>query len=611
MKITRDQMRKMTKAGLMRRIFDVNAEEVPVGDITLAGLPGRFFQSIVTQHNEKVQFLLTRCPDGLTEVSLGLQKLLIPTFAEYQTLLDDPDQKKSIRPEYRKAKDFATYQKWVLRQEPIKTVFAEVFMVKAFPAYIPEKHRAKHTFIVGKSGFGKSECLKLLILSSKGVPESEPMTGYPLVNRKRSVLLLDPHGKFAHEMLAQRHFYGDLKAHPDDPDVIYIDPFLGAEDGLFPTLNPFDISQKHYSPYEIEKIAQQLSSVFQSLVEAQFSANMKALMIPCITVLLHRGKQLPTTIFDLQRFLQVKKRGQTSSDCLDLVDWGRRSQNEGIARFFREDFFDRKFNTTKQAMTTRLQALLNNEIFINFLARPSSTIDLEAALNQGKTIIVNCAAGKVGEDIMQVMGRFLVGMAIGIAFNRAKREEETGDPGVVIDLVLDELQNFVSENLKVILAQLRKYNLRFTGACQVLGQDMSPDLTKILTGNTDVQILTHAGANTQRRMALEMNVREEDIQELGVGEFMVRCGVKPALKIKMCDTYIDKRNFVQPAELRKLKGKMVELYYRNQSPPDGISEGNPSLMEGLENMHISNDSREQGSRTPKFGFENPFADLDL
>ena len=647
MKLSAPQLRQMSKTQLMERFFDVSGDERPVATMTIAELPEAFFSLIVRQHNAKIAFMLERLPEELSEHRWDLEQLKIPTLAEFQNLLDDPEQRKQIRSEYRRG-NFEQYRAWVLRQDPIATHFADVFREKRFPVYLPEKYRKRHVFCVGKSGSGKTETLKLLALSAKmgdkdstvsnqqseesiksvkskedsavsnqqseeKSPINDPRTS---VNRSCSFVLIDPHGDFALEMAEQKLYYADFREHPDDPDLIYIDPFLAVQQGKgskhFPTMNPFDVWDKNYTDFELEKMAQQLSGVLQTLVsgnDQKMSVNMETLLIPCLTVLL---KRRGSTLFDLLRFLRPEGNE-------DLLHQGKHSSNAGHRAFFSHSFLEKRFNPTKGALSTKIQSLLNNQAFAHFLAAPRSTIDLEAALNTGKSVIVNCASGKTGHLVMRAMGSFVVGMILGIAFNRA---EKGNAPRIPIWLMIDEMQNFVSDEIKTILAEARKYALHMVLACQVVGQDMTPQLNKIVLGNTSVKLVGNAGADSQMAMSKEINAPLSEFADLEIGEFLVKFGASPAMKVKMRSDYVGKRSMMSQEEWQHLTAYQIDRYYREQeiavhgtmdfSVSSEMEElERAALAEDIGNGNVPDDETNDSERKPKYGSESPFEGLEL
>jgi len=66
----------------------------------------------------------------------------------------------------------------------------------------------------------------------------------------------------------------------------------------------------------------------------------------------------------------------------DLVRQGTELPYKGHRAFFVESFENPEFHSTKHALVSRLQGLLNDPIFANTIAGGHSTIDLEKAMNR-------------------------------------------------------------------------------------------------------------------------------------------------------------------------------------------------------------------------------------
>ena len=91
-------------------------------------------------------------------------------------------------------------------------------------------------------------------------------------------MFIDPHGDVSKEI---SNFYGNDKS----DRVVYINPVL--KNGFTPVINPFQIASDN--PHHIDITTQHLVAVFKELLpSAQFSANMEALLYPCISVLLKK-----------------------------------------------------------------------------------------------------------------------------------------------------------------------------------------------------------------------------------------------------------------------------------------------------------------------------------
>jgi hypothetical protein len=179
---------------------------------------------------------------------------------------------------------------------------------------MPERDRQRHTYVLGKSGSGKSELLKLLVY------------GYLRKPGSATVVVIDPHGDLAEEIAR-------FKEHRKSDRLIYIDPYLDGSGGRMPTLNPFEL--RDTGPQAIDIAAQSMLEAFKQILHnTALTLQMEALLIPCVSVLLNRRG---STLLDLQRFMNDQRNG-------DLVRLGARFDNPAQRLFFRDRFYAKTFD---------------------------------------------------------------------------------------------------------------------------------------------------------------------------------------------------------------------------------------------------------------------------
>src|SRR5512132_1412618 len=110
---------------------------------------------------------------------------------------------------------------------------------------MPERDRQRHTYVLGKSGSGKSELLKLLVY------------GYLRKPGSATVVVIDPHGDLAEEIAR-------FKEHRKNDRLIYIDPYLDGIGGRMPTINPFEL--RDTGPQAIDIAAQSMLEAFKQIL---------------------------------------------------------------------------------------------------------------------------------------------------------------------------------------------------------------------------------------------------------------------------------------------------------------------------------------------------------
>jgi len=404
--------------------------------------------------------------------------------------------------------------------------------------FLKENDRRLHTYVVGTTEAGKSETVKVLIHS------------YVQHSCRVPVIVIDPAGDLVREV-------AQWKEHIGSDRVVYIDPYLAA--GFTPTINPFQLSDT--SDWSKDIAAQQIVSVFQELIKGsaagELTLNMQALLVPCILTLLDRDG---STLADLKRFMID---GHNS----DLVALGEQSPREHIRAFFRHDFAQGRFGPTKGAVATKIQSLLNFQAFANFMCGPS-TIDLEDAINQRKIILFNLGKGRVGPEVSEALGRFIIATLQCIAMRREKLPKHKR---VRTHLFVDECQNFISKSTLTILGETRKFALLGTLIQPGMGFGMSPTVRDDVLRLTNIKIV---GKTTDpkecRHLAALLHVNEEDVASVQRRQFLVQAGDSPTFKLHTASHLADARNCMTALTWRSTVRRQLRRYYREVSPVDDI-----------------------------------------
>lgn len=344
----------------------------------------------------------------------------------------------------------------------------------------------QHAHIVGQTGSGKTELLKTI--------------SYELIrtshrNRDKSIVILDPHGNLATDVLKfvmnkgmglDRLIYLDCDIRATSKTV------LGKEiikDKVNFHFNPFEI--KGFNDAEISGYAETLSQTLFDLVKSDDSPLMQTVLESCIEVLV----RLPnSTLNDLLRFMDDENNA-------DLVAFGGSIPNKIRAEFIRKNFNNKsKLASTKNAVYMRLQKLLGNITFSSIVSS-TSTIDLESAINSGKVVIVNLNKSAMGEEASSVLGKFIVSQIATYSFRRAKLSKNKRKDTF---LLIDEFQNFVIPAVETILAESRKFNLYMILAHQQIGQNMSVQMKHAISGNTALKFASENDSYTLEQMCSQM-----------------------------------------------------------------------------------------------------------
>lgn len=457
--------------------------------------------------------------------------------------------------------------KWIRLEIPILNRF---FFTLKMPLYFPLRDYKKHAYILSQSGSGKSELIKLLFFDLQNKSSAQ---------RSKSLVLLEPHGDLAQEALAFRM----NKKYRNR--VVYLDPFirdtaisllgediLGA-DYTF-VINPFDL--KNRSEREIGYMTDKLATAFFEIIDSEETFQMEAIIEACIETLLRRKG---SDIADLKRFM-------SDSENDDLVELGKQIPNIERSSFMRQRFKDDgRIKSTKGSVYYRLQKLLGNNEFRKLLVG-ESTVDLGKELDSGKVIICNFSKGRLG-SAANAFGKLMVALTLGYVTKRQdipkKLRKETF-------LFIDEFQNYVTPSIEDIMAETRKYALHVTLAHQVMGQKMSKEMKRVISGNTAFKIAGENEPESLAWMAKQMKgmdaTKFEDLPEYSFfvnNKFNKKSGT---YMFRVPDFLVDTKPpfYLSKAELKDLILYLVHEsgYYKRveplQSLPNSPTEGNSNSV---------------------------------
>ena len=447
---------------------------------------------------------------------------------------------------------------------------------------IPDRARKKHCYIVAGSGSGKSELLKVLILSH-------------LKKRQRSetVFLLDPHGDIAGEVAR-------FKEHRAGENLLYVSPDL--DPAFTCCINPLEMGQGRNNPQQVAFMAECLTEVFKEIVgaETHITANMETLLKAVLSVLLQREG---STLLDLQRFMRDEENAE-------LWEYATEHSTAGQRHFFTSAFYDKNYTATKNALYTKLQSLLNSETFYR-LTIGKSTVDLQQAMDSKKTVVFNLAKGLIGQQTAPAFGRFIVGMIQGFSFARQTLPKAQRTP---VFLYLDEFQNFITPSIETILAESRKYAVHLTLAQQFHGQGTNPALRGAILNNTAVKIAGRGeGASLKAIQEMMTGASKQDLQNLETGYFLLKLQSETILQTHLTEnlaqpfrvttSYLGNRHAMTPHQWQQVKNYQRDHYYTPilKRTSGDLSRANPESIES----HLEHDKSPQNENFSPYRASKP------
>ncbi len=322
---------------------------------------------------------------------------------------------------------------------------------------IKRKDRRQHTYVVGKTGTGKTALLNNLIVQD--------------IANGEGVCVIDPHGELVEGLL-------DKIPAERINDIIYFNPADPDHHIGFNILELPDPKYKHL-------VASGLMGIFTKIWSNVWSARMEYILNNAVLALLENPG---STLLGINRILVDKDyRQQIISNVKDPVikafwvneyeQWRDQFRNEAIA-----------------PIQNKVGQFLSTAMIRNIVGQEKSTINIFDLMNEKKILLVNVSKGRIGEDNSALLGAMLITKIQLSAMERVRiPEDERPD----FYLYVDEFQNFATDSFAGILSEARKYRLNLIVAHQYIGQlvtDVSTKVRDAVFGNVGTMILFRIGA---------------------------------------------------------------------------------------------------------------------
>lgn len=322
--------------------------------------------------------------------------------------------------------------------------------------YISEDDRRRHMYIIGKTGTGKSEFLKEMILQD--------------IEAGRGVCAIDPHGEFVEDI---------LKLMPPEraDDVIYFNPSdLERPMGLN-MMEADTEEQRHFVVSSIIGLMYKLYDPHRTgIIGPRFEHAIRNAML---TIMYRKG----STFIELVRCLTDSKYvEELLPEVKDPVV--RRYWTDQIAQtsdFHKSEVLD--------YIVSKFGRFVTNKTMRNIIGQPQSSFNIRKAMDEQKIILANLSKGILGEEDAKFLGLILVPKILTAAMSR---QDMAMDQRKDFYLYVDEFQNYATEDFAVILSEARKYRLNLIVANQFVGQ-IDEEVKNAVFGNVGSMIAFRVG----------------------------------------------------------------------------------------------------------------------
>ncbi len=322
--------------------------------------------------------------------------------------------------------------------------------------YMANKDRQRHMYIVGKTGTGKSEFLKDMILQD--------------IRAGKGVAVLDPHGELVEDIM-------QLLPPERADDVIYFNPSDTERPMGLNIMEAETEEQLHFVVGSIISLMYKLYDPHKTgIIGPRFEHAIRNAML---TIAADPG----ATFIELVRCLTDPKFVQ---ELLPKVKDPvvRRYWTDQIAQtsdFHKSEVLD--------YIVSKFGKFITNKVMRNIIGQSKSAFNFRQVMDESKVLLVNLSKGKLGEEDAKFLGLILVPKILTAAMSR---QDVPFDQRKDFYLYVDEFQNYATEDFAVILSEARKYRLNLIVANQFVAQ-IEEDVKNAVFGNVGTVVVFRVG----------------------------------------------------------------------------------------------------------------------
>jgi hypothetical protein len=371
-----------------------------------------------------------------------------------------------------------------------------------WPVVVPDEMRVRHMYVVGKSGYGKTNLLRYLILQD--------------ITRGSGLAVLAPEA----EMLTEEI----LPFIPAERmvDVIYFNPADLEAPVVF---NPLHLEAGD----DIDLHVDETFTILQRVV-GDGGPRMDEILRHSLYALSERAG---STLLDIESLLDR----QDPTLRLEIIG---STADEQTRRFF-EVTYPQFPKDAHFPIVNRISRIIRSKYVRNCLCPPTDAqsghhaprlLNIRRAMDEGKILLFNLSDGLLGEAASQLIGQLIVAKFQTATMSRADTAKEDRRP---FYLYLDEFQNFcsvASRSYEKLLSRARKYQLGLILAHQQTRQ-VPLELYREILGNVSTLVSFQVAQADAGRLAPEfisqydldiIPLPPEELLRLNIGEAYCRIG---------------------------------------------------------------------------------------
>lgn len=323
---------------------------------------------------------------------------------------------------------------------------------------VRQADRLLHMYIVGQTGTGKSTLIQNMALQD--------------ARDGRRFCVIDPHGDLA------------VALHKDCPAAIY---WNVADPGSPYGYNPLTKTSPALRPLVTSGLIDALKKQWHDA----WGVRMEHLLRHAVLALLDYPNP---DLRDIPRmFLERTFRLEVLTHVTDPQ----------ILQFWTQEYPAMNYKNAADGfapIANKLGAFLSHPVLRQALCESPEPLRFRKIMDEGESLIVNLAKGRLGSDIANVVGGLLVSSLTHAAFTRHDQPEGDRRP---FFLYVDEFHAFTSEAVADLLSETRKYRLGLVLSQQHTQQNAVPVFASVL-GNVGTMIVFRVGASDAPLLAAQL-----------------------------------------------------------------------------------------------------------
>lgn len=324
--------------------------------------------------------------------------------------------------------------------------------------------RRRHTYIIGKSGTGKS-----VLLANMAIQD---------IQNGEGVCVLDPHGDLITDILN--------RIPPERAEDVIIFSPGDLERPL--ALNLLDYDPRY--PEQKSFVINEMIGIFDKLYDLRttggpmFEQYMRNAML-----LVMDDPSTGSTLMEIPKVLadeNFRRLKLTNCKNQTVVDfWKKEAEKAGG---------EAALANIVPYITSKLTSFISNDMMRPIIGQQKSAFNLREIMDKQKILLIDLPKGLVGEMNAYLLGMILVGKILMAALSRTDLPSESRKD---FYLYIDEFQNFTTNSICQILSEARKYALNLVIAHQYIGQLSKNNNTEIkdaVFGNVGTMISFKIGS---------------------------------------------------------------------------------------------------------------------